>query len=252
MGRPLRATTSPVSTFTLEPEQQKLLIEGRHCSLGFVAVEPAERSHTPGRDHGHRLRHGRRSGPGEDPGRGEQPGVRVPATIGMAIGTTPGGGSLGGTTPMQRARASRASRTVSSTRRAWLHAGGIRVGLGTATRRIRSRSPSSSVIVQTRMSIASAPCRTTRRTATVNAIADKRVPQPTSCPCTLLDDDLDCDGYEESSSTLEFNVTSSTRLQGSDDRFDTGLISYLGSEPATFRSAIVPILRSWTSSRKTG
>ena len=201
----------------------------RHVPSGVRRGEPTDRSQPRGGDHGHPVRDERRPGRGEGPGWGEQP-LPVRGHDRDGDRGEPRWGSLGGTTSQATSAgvASFAGLTIDEPGLGYRLVASS-TGLGIAT-----SDPFNIAGLEVSCADPEADCVGTlsndTTTATVNAKADNE--SVTDLIMTLLDDDLDCDGYDETSSTVDFNVTSSTRYKEVTIRIDSGMISIEGSDPA--------------------
>ena len=156
-----------------------------------------------------------------------------PATIAMAIGTNPpGNGTLGGT-PSQPA-----SGGVSSFNDLSIDLPGLGYTLVASAPDILSATsnPFNIAGLEVHCANVEADCVGTlsdaTTTATVNVKADGA--STTDLIMTLVNDGLDCSGYEESSTTVDFNVTSATRYKVITMTVDTGQEAVEGFVPADF------------------
>ena len=169
----------------------------------------------------------------------------ISASIGVAFGNNAGGGILGGTSPVAT------SSGVASFSDLSIDTPGFdytlvasALDLGTATSDPFTIADLGVDCIPDVDCVGSLSDTTT--SGTVNALAD---PSGPSLFMSMYAGGPDCDGYEESSSTLEFNVTS-TRAKQVTIGFDTGPGSLLRPTRTTIRSASSQTRRSWISSSR--
>ena len=152
-----------------------------------------------------------------------------PATIGMAIGANPGGGTLGGT-PSQAAVGG-----IASFNDLTIDQPGVDYTLVASTTGIPSVTSTPFTIAD--IDVACEPnvdcigdIDNGTTFANVNAMAD---PNATNLRISLLAGGPDCDDYTETTDTVEFSVSSGTRVKKVSISFETSPgISIEGSDPA--------------------
>ena len=154
-----------------------------------------------------------------------------PATIAMAIGANPGGGTLGGT-PSQAAVGG-----IASFNDLTIDQPGVDYTLVASATGIASVTSSPFTIADIDV-----PCEPNvdcigdidngTTFASVNAMAD---PSATDLRVSLIEGGPDCDGsdYVETTDTVEFSVSSGTRVKQVSISFNSGLSSIEGSDPAS-------------------